>query len=51
MRVGPFSEAKDWASARQRVWFSWTRDLVLDYFGLSVLSCLLALLRAYWMFG
>ena len=23
MRVVPFSEAKDWGSTRQRVWFSW----------------------------
>jgi hypothetical protein len=25
IRVGPFSEAKDWGSTQQRVWFSWTR--------------------------
>jgi len=25
MKVGAFSEAKDWGSARQRVGFSWTR--------------------------
>jgi hypothetical protein len=25
MRVGPFSEAKDWGSGHRIVWFSWTR--------------------------